>query len=121
MKVDSFDELLKEGIREEVKDIKLSFNVKESIKNNTIRKRPTIYDRVMKIMNTTIEIPVPYAAAACIAILVVCGSPFIVTNAAKYNKDLFGYTNVKTVNIQGADIVFPINGVGGPVNEKDKN
>jgi len=121
MKADSFEKLLKEGIEEEVKDIKLSFNIKENIKNNTIRKKASIYDRVKKMMNTTIEIPMTYAAVACIAILMICGSPFIVTNAAKYNKDLFGYTNVKTVNIQGADIVFPSNGVGGLVNEKDKN
>jgi len=121
MKEDSFDEFIKEGIREDVREIKLSYNVKESIKNETTRKKVSIYDRLMKFMNATIEIPISLAGAACIAILILCGSPFVITEAAKYNKDIFGYTNVKAVNIQGADIVFPNNKFGGPFNEKNKN
>jgi len=121
MKEDSFGELLKEEIREEVKDIKLSFNTKESIKNKTIRKKYSLYDRILKLMNTTIEIPVAWVGAASIAVLILCGSPFIVTNSAKYSKDIFGYTSIKTVKIQGADIVFPKSNFGGFVNEKDKD
>lgn len=121
MKRDNFDGFLKEGIREDVKDIKLSFDAKESIKNNTIRKKFTIFESIIKLMNTTIEIPFSCAVVVCIAILLVCGSPFIVTDAAKHNKDIFGCTNVKTVKIQGSDIIFPNNEVGGFVNEKDKD
>jgi hypothetical protein len=104
MKDDRLGALIREGLREEAKDVTMSSSLKNRIIKNTIENPQTFYQRFVKVMNTTIDIPLPSALAACLLILSISFSSFWVTNEMKRDKSIQGYTSIKVIKIGPCDV-----------------
>lgn len=108
MKRDNWDYLLQNELNEEMHDIKMSSALKESIIQNTIKKPKNLYERLFQFLNRSVEIPVSYALAVCIVIVVSSTlSTFIVTDSMKTDKALQGYSNIRVLNISGSNVILP--------------
>jgi len=119
MEKDKLDELIRESLMEEVHNIKMSSSLRENIRKNTMKSKLSLYGRFKRVMNTTIEIPVPSIMAACLLVFFIGFSTFRVTDTMKKDKSILGYTSVKVIKIGGAD-VYMDNG-GGVNNGKSQN
>jgi hypothetical protein len=104
----TMDFLLQDKLKEEMINVKMSHNLKESILESTIKKPKSLHEKFLKILNSTLEIPVSYACIACF-IIITCStlSTFIVTDNMKMDKELQGYTNIRVLNISGSNVILP--------------
>jgi len=118
MEKDKLDNLIKESLREEVQDIKMSSSLRENILKSTIKKPDNIFRRFVKLMNLTVEIPVPSLAVLCIILCVMGYSGLSIAGGMKRDESITGYTSVKTIRIGGSEIIVENRGIGGNSIEK---
>jgi hypothetical protein len=105
MERNRIDDLISENLKEEVSSISMSSLLKEKILSEARNEKLGLYQRFLKLMNTTIEISVSSALAACLTICILTFSAFSITSNIKKDKSLMGYTSIKTVNTGGMDII----------------
>lgn len=118
MEKDRLDNLIKESLRKEVQDTKMSSSLRESILKSTVKKPDNIFKRFVKLMNLTVEIPLPSLAVLCIILCVMGYSGLSIIEGVKKDKSIIGYTSVKTVKIGGSEIIVESQGIGGNRIEK---
>lgn len=116
MEKDKLDIAIGECLRDELKDIKMSSNLKDSITKETVRNK-TLKRRLKDLMDMTIDIPIPSAVAACVILCFFTFSTFNVTENMKKDKSIHGYTSVRTIKVGNMNITVE-NENGGAVNEK---
>ena len=102
------DLLLQEDLLEELFDVKMSHNLKQSIMQCTIEKPKTLHEKFSGFLNRTIEIPVSYICTVFLIVFISSTlSTFIVTNNMKTDKKLQGYTNFRVLSISGSNVILP--------------
>jgi hypothetical protein len=108
MKKSNIDYLLQDRLKEEIKNVKMSHNLKQIILDNTINHRKSIFEKFLRFFNRTVEIPVSYLCTACVVIFISSTlSTFIVTDNMKADKNIQGYTNIRVLNISGSNVILP--------------
>lgn len=112
MEKDSFGKLIKDGLSDAADDIEMSPALKSRILKNTIGRSETLYERLLKFMDKTIEISFPSAIVAGIVLVAFIFTGFISVWSIKGDKSLVGYTSVKVINVGGSDIIVDKNSGG---------
>lgn len=108
LKKDTMDFSFQDGLKEEMINIKMSYNLRESILHSTIKKPKSIYEKFSEVLNRTVEIPIFYICTVSILIFISSTlSTFIVTDNMKMHKKLQGYTNIRVLNISGSNVILP--------------
>lgn len=99
--------LLHDELNQEMSNVKMSLNLKESIIKNTIKQPKTLHEKFSRFLNRTVEIPFSFAFAVCFVIFISSTlSTFIVTDSMKTDKKLQGYTNIRVLNISGSNVIL---------------
>lgn len=107
-KENTVDSLLHDRLNQEMSNVKMSLNLKESIIKNTIKRRTTLYEKFSQFLNIKIEISVSFAITACFVIVISSAlSTFIVTDSMKMDRKLQGYTNIRVLSISGSNVILP--------------
>ena len=107
-KKNEMDFLLHDELQEELTNVKMSYNLKQSIMECTIKKPKTLYEKLHQFLNRTIEVPVSYIFTFCLAIFISSTlSTFIITDSMRMDKKLQGYTNIRILNISGSSVILP--------------
>jgi hypothetical protein len=105
VKDNNFDNIIKSELINEVTDIKMSEELRGRIIKNTIRKPDTLIEKIRKLLDRSIEIPIASAIAGCtIALMVFCFP--ILNNSIKEYSSGNDNKRYEIVNAGGFQIVF---------------
>lgn len=104
MKKDDFDNIIKAELKADLEEIKMDDKFREIIIKNTVKSKDTLQDKLVKILNKTVEIPVKPLIALCMIVLIIV-IPLSIVSFRRYNIQNDS-ANVQIINSGSFQIVY---------------